>query len=257
MDYKAVKVVKNERLSDQEGRLWIESETLANTAKPGQFAMLSNKLTRDPFLPRAISINRIEGNKVAFAYQEVGIGTKALGQLLEGDNLFCLAPLGNHFDLSPENKRLMLIGGGIGRAPIEFLTTYLACKNNQLTVILGARTASGLCGLLDFKTYPNVDLKLVTDDGSIGKKGLVTDVMTNLYDYDQVYACGPTPMMIAVKNTTQKYKLPLQLSLEGKMACGVGVCLGCTCNSPKEGMIYPKVCKDGPVFWGEEVNLSW
>lgn len=257
MEYKSVQVIKNEQLSETEGRLWIECENFANIAKPGQFAMLSKNDASDPFLPRAISINRIEENKVAFAYQEIGKGTKALARLQKGDSLFCLAPLGNHFDLSPRYKKLMLIGGGIGRAPIEWLAEHLAKQNNELTVIFGARSVAGLQGLFEYKKFSNITLKLATDDGSLGHKGLVTDLMTDLTTYHQIYACGPTPMMSAVKKLAESANIPLQLSLEGKMACGIGVCLGCTCNSPNSGSAYPKVCKDGPVFWSEEVRLEW
>lgn len=257
MEYRAVKVIKNERLSEVEGRLWIEDELLAKTSMPGQFAMLSTKKsTTDPFLPRAISINRIERNKVAFAYQEIGKGTQALGALKEGELLFLLGPLGNTFDIDVSKKRLLLIGGGIGRAPIEWLAEHLAQKNNHITLIFGAKSSSGLGGLFEYERYENIDCKLVTDDGSLGEKGLVTDFIENLNLYDRIYACGPTPMMNEVKTLAENAKIPLQLSLEGKMACGVGVCLGCTCNTPKDDN-YPKVCKDGPVFWSEEVILTW
>lgn len=256
MRFKEVVILENERLGEYEGRIWIHDKDLAREAKPGQFAMLSVGGLSNPFLPRAISINRVVGEKVAFAYQEVGEGTRLLGKLVEGNTLKILGPLGNGFDLSPRDSHLMLIGGGIGRAPIEWLTEVLYSKGNKITLVLGAKTKEGLGGLLDTRHLDGVTLHLLTEDGSIGQKGLVTDLVAHADQVDCFYACGPTPMMEAIKHIAQKKNIPLQISLEGKMACGVGVCLGCTCNS-KTTDHYHKVCKDGPVFWAEEVDLSW
>lgn len=256
MRFKEAIVLENDRLGECEGRLWICDKDLAREAKPGQFAMLSVGGLSNPFLPRAISINRVVGEKIAFAYQEIGEGTRLLAKLTSGDTLKVLAPLGNGFDLSPKNSHLMLIGGGIGRAPIEWLAEKLHAKGNKITLIFGAKTKEGLGGLLDTNHLNGINLYLVTEDGSIGQKGLVTDLMAQVNQVDCIYACGPTPMMEAVKRIAQERNISLQISLEGKMACGVGVCLGCTCNS-KEKNNYHKVCKDGPVFWAEEVELSW
>lgn len=250
-------VLENERLGELEGRLWVHAPELAKTAHPGQFAMLECAENYDPFLRKAISINRIAGEAVAFAYQEVGKGTKALGKLNSGDKISYLGPLGKGFDLSPRGKKVLLIGGGIGRAPMEWLAEALAKRDNEVVVIFGAKNADGLGGVPLEKDWGKITWRFATEDGSRGVQGFVTQLMTDLEDYDQVYACGPTPMMQAVKEICQKAEKPLQISLEGKMACGVGVCLGCTCKGKHEDEPYPKVCKNGPVFWSEEVELKW
>ena len=169
MRFKEVVILENERLGEYEGRIWIHDKDLAREAKPGQFAMLSVVGFSNPFLPRAISINRVVGEKVAFAYQEVGEGTRLLGKLVEGNTLKILGPLGNGFDLSPRDSHLMLIGGGIGRAPIEWLTEVLYSKGNKITLVLGAKTKEGLGGLLDTRHLDGVTLHLLTEDGSIGQ----------------------------------------------------------------------------------------
>ena len=255
MRYKACVVLENEYLGENEGRLWIRSKELAEEAKPGQFVMLSLK-DDEVFLPRAISINRVVDDKIAFAYQVVGKGTKLFRNLNVGNAISYLGPLGRGFDLSPTKEKILLIGGGIGRAPIEWLSQTLLEQDNEVTLVFGGKNKESLGGLIDLSCFDKCTWRLVTDDGSLGIKGLVTDVLDDFSSFDKIYACGPTPMMIAIKQLAEKYNKTLQLSLEGKMACGMGVCLGCTCNTKNE-IAYPKVCKDGPVFWKEEVELVW
>lgn len=167
-----------------------------------------------------------------------------------------LGPLGRGFDLDIENKDVVMIGGGIGKAPFEYLTDALLAKGNRLTFIVGGRSAAQLAGLEPY-AEKNVRLLYATEDGSLGEKGFVSAYFDAIKDCDRIAACGPTPMLAAVKRFADEAGIPCQLSLEGKMACGVGVCLGCTCKSGNpDAAVYPKVCQDGPVFWSEEVELA-
>ena len=145
---------------------------------------------------------------------------------------------------------------GIGKAPFEYLTDALLAKGNRLTFIVGGRSAAQLAGLEPY-AEKNVRLLYATEDGSLGEKGFVSAYFDAIKDCDRIAACGPTPMLAAVKRFADEAGIPCQLSLEGKMACGVGVCLGCTCKSGNpDAAVYPKVCQDGPVFWSEEVELA-
>ena len=220
----------------------LEGDT-AMISAPGQFVQLQ---IPGFFLRRPISICDWDENGMTLIYKAVGQGTEALSHLSTGDILDGLCGLGNGYDVTGGEKKPLVIGGGVGVPPLYALTRTLMEKGKEPTVILGFNTEKEIF-LLDSFQDLGAKVILTTADGSAGKKGFVTDALPA--DYDYFYACGPLPMLRAVYN---RCHVPGQLSLEERMACGFGACMGCTIqteNGPK------RVCKDGPVFRKEE--LPW
>lgn len=212
--------------------------------KPGQFYMMKGWDSLDPFLPRPISIADLEAGKITFLYEVRGRGTHIISKLREGDSLSILGPLGNGFNLEEKGK-VAIISGGIGIAPILYLAKEL---KGQVDLYAGFRNKSYFTD----KIEPYVDnLRISTEDGSVGHKGFVTDLF-NPKEYDLVLTCGPTPMMEKIMKMC-KDTVPLHISMESRMACGIGACLGCTVETTR-GM--ERVCKDGPVFKAEEVIVN-
>lgn len=248
-------VLAAKRWSEREILLWLDAPDLCNVAKAGQFVMVS-AIPSTTFLKKAISIHAVKDGKLGIAVQAVGPGTEALFHLNTGDGIAVIGPLGNGFDTDIENAKIMVIGGGIGKAPLRLLCEELIKKGNQILLICGGRDAVALAGLEWADAMENVSVRLMSEDGSVGDRGFVTDAMGEIESFSRVYACGPTPMLQAVQQLACTYHIPCQLSLEGKMACGVGVCLGCTCKRHEDDAPYAKVCTDGPVFWAEEVRLD-
>lgn len=209
----------------------------------GQFYMIKGWSELDPFLPRPISIADIEEGKLKLLYEVRGRGTHIISKLRKGDSLSILGPLGNTFDLQ-EKGRVALISGGIGIAPMMYLAKNLSA---QVDIYSGFRDTSYF--LEQIKPYVE-NTMISTEDGSVGHKGFVTELF-NPEEYDLVYTCGPTPMMNAVIKMC-KGKVPVYISMESRMACGIGACLGCTVETIR-GM--ERVCKEGPVFKGEELII--
>lgn len=210
---------------------------------PGQFYMLRGWEGLDPFLPRPISIADIDNGRIKFLYEVKGRGTHIISRLNKGDSLSLLGPLGNGFDIKVEGK-IALITGGIGIAPMLYLAKQLS---GEIHIYSGFRNNAYF--LDQIRPYVKT-VNIATENGSIGHKGLVTDLF-DPEDFDFIYACGPIPMMKAVLSMCQG-KVPVFLSMENHMACGIGACLGCTIETIR-GM--ERVCKEGPVFKGEEVVL--
>ncbi len=216
----------------------------------GQFAMLAAAerwgagAEDRPHLPRAFSIARWRDREAQFLLEDVGPGTERLCELRAGDGLWVLGPLGRGFTQPPPGHRAVLIGGGVGIAPLAIWQDQL---HEQCTVLLGFRDAVRTRGaeLLS-------DARLASDDGSQGYHGLVTDLLAAELDAPggdrpaTVYACGPAPMLEAVRAICAARAVPAQLALESGMACGFGACFGCVV--PKRGGGYLRVCVDGPVI---------
>lgn len=243
--------------------LTIVSNEFACVAQPGQFAHLRCGKTVDPLLRRPLSINDVERNKgwVTFSYQVVGKGTQLLSELKAGDTLDVIGPLGQGFKTDFSGKKVGLIGGGMGIAPLIFLGRELSGEN-QVQAFWGARSKELLPKPA---TSPDLNFPytVVTEDGSCGRQGLVTEILAEAVvqdiseRFDLLFACGPLPMLTAVARLAREHQLPLQVSLEAVMACGVGACLGCTIKGRRQGKETQfKVCQDGPVFWAEEVLLG-
>ncbi|WP_312907761.1 dihydroorotate dehydrogenase electron transfer subunit [Tissierella praeacuta] len=210
---------------------------------PGQFYMIRGWNGLDPFLPRPISIADLDNGKIKFLYEVRGRGTHIISRLKKGDRLSVLGSLGNGFNLEVQGK-IALLSGGIGIAPMLYLAKNLS---GEVTIYSGFRNDAYF--LDQIKPYVK-NIFIATEDGSIGHKGFVTE----LFDpskYDLVLTCGPTPMMEVVIKMCEG-QVPVYVSMESRMACGIGACLGCTIETIR-GM--ERVCKEGPVFKGEEVVL--
>ncbi|WP_333638583.1 dihydroorotate dehydrogenase electron transfer subunit [Tissierella praeacuta] len=210
---------------------------------PGQFYMIRGWNGLDPFLPRPISIADLDNGKIKFLYEVRGRGTHIISRLKKGDRLSVLGPLGNGFNLEVQGK-IALLSGGIGIAPMLYLAKNLS---GEVTIYSGFRNDAYF--LDQIKPYVK-NIFIATEDGSNGHKGFVT----GLFDpskYDLVLTCGPTPMMEVVIKMCEG-QVPVYVSMESRMACGIGACLGCTIETIR-GM--ERVCKEGPVFKGEEVVL--
>lgn len=215
----------------------------------GQFAMLAAAerwgagQDERPYLPRAFSYARFEQGEAHFLLEDVGPGTQRLCELQEGDGLWLLGPLGQGFEAPKDDRRAVLVGGGVGIAPLAILQDELHTdKSRPGTVLLGFRDRAHADGAALLR-----DTRIATDDGSAGHHGLVTDLLSTDLDHDAdvtVYACGPPAMLEAVRALSAERGVPAQLALEAGMACGFGACYGCVVPT-RAG--YLRVCVDGPV----------
>lgn len=232
---------------------------IAASAKPGQFVQVKVTTNLDPLLRRSLSIHNVdtETGHVWLLYQIRGQGTRSLSLFREGDVLELTGPLGKGFDLDEKNAPFLILGGGIGIAPFAFVTKYLHQRSIPHKVIIGAHTANAIFEKHFFEALGAQPI-LATDDGSIGFHGNAVQAAEQLLSretFKTILACGPHPMLRAAKEFAKQNFIDLQVSLEAKMACGVGACLGCTVKKAV-GQGYYKVCKDGPVFASEEVDLD-
>lgn len=215
--------------------------------RPGQFAMLAldpHGVRLDPLLPRPMAVFRRDGDRLEFRYHVVGRGTSLLSRLGPGAELGVLGPLGNGF--ADPVGRPVLVGGGTGTASLY----ELAQRVEGSVVLLGGRDADSILGLAEFRAL-GVRLEVATEDGSLGRRGRVTDLLEPAPG-DEIFACGPTAMMQAVHESARAAGVPCRVSLESHMACGFGICLGCAVPT-QQGFRY--VCTHGPVFDADE--LDW
>jgi dihydroorotate dehydrogenase electron transfer subunit len=236
--------------------LWLEAPPVAAAARPGQFVMV--RCGGDTTLPRPLSVHRVDGGQLALLFRVVGKGTRWLSRRKKGEALDIFGPLGNGFSVNPNSKNLLLVAGGMGIAPLHFLAEVAAGEGKKVTIINGASSREHLLPVsctqksFDRGLMPaNIHTVCATEDGSEGFRGLATDLIpAYINGTDQIFACGPAAMYRAMAANHDKYKKPVQLSLEIMMGCGMGVCYGCTIKT-KSGL--KQVCKDGPVFDIEEI----
>ncbi len=221
----------------------------------GQFAELQVPSAK-VLLRRPISIHAIDrtNNLVEFLIQIVGEGTQSLADAKAGDKINVLLPLGNGFNYrSTHVAKPLLIGGGVGVAPLLFLGQEFADHGIRPAFLFGGRTADLILRKEEFLKYG--DLFMTTEDGSAGEKGFVTNhsLLMDSEAFDRIYACGPTPMLKAVARWAKEHEMACEVSLEHKMACGIGACLCCVEDTADQGNVC--VCKEGPVF--EIDRLKW
>jgi len=239
-------VISNNEVMPSVYLIWLESHQIVPTAQPGQFVMVRCGEGFKHPLRRPLSIHQLaDGSKLALLFNVVGKGTHWLAQCQVGDNIDLLGPLGNGYSFHPESHKLLLLAGGIGIAPLRFLAQQALNQGCSVRLLLGASTANQLYPrhLLP----PEAELITTTEDGTAGKKGMITDLLPDFIDWaDQIFACGPTLMyrVMAARNQQLKAK-SAQISLEVRMGCGRGVCYGCTLKT-KGGL--KQVCMDGPIF---------
>lgn len=254
------KVISQTKLAQDIYSLWLESPAIAEVAKVGQFiGMYPNDATK--MLMRPISLCEIDQAKgalrVVYRVTSSQSGTAQFAKLTSGEKLEIFGPLGNGFEVTPAlGKTAMLFGGGIGIPPMLELGKQLAKQGVKCLFVLGYRDEVFLNE--EFEQYG--DVYLASESGAYGTKGNVLDaVQEQNLQADIMYACGPTPMLKALQTLAAKSKTPCYLSLEERMACGIGACLACVCRSVEvDGHSHVKnkrVCKDGPVFLATEVEL--
>lgn len=244
-------VIANISLTENVKQLIFHSPEIAAQAMPGQFLHVRVADSIIPLLRRPFGVAGVDVKRelVSIIYRVVGHGTAKLASVQEGEALDCMGPLGRGFDL--DCQRPLLIGGGMGLAPLRYLAQRLCPQ--PIDILMGGRTRNEMFWPELFQqTCRNTHI--MTDDGSVGMRGVTIDLLPALLrdgNYDMLYACGPRPMLAAIARLSQELGILCQISLEEYMACGMGACLSCTCDAP-DGM-RRKVCTDGPVFWAKEV----
>lgn len=251
-------ILSQEMLADGIFSMWMKTEA-SRSAKPGQFlSMYTNDGSK--LLPRPISICEIDKkrNALRVVYRVTGehTGTEQFSKMKEGDTIPIIGPLGNGFPYEKaEGKRVFLMGGGIGVPPILELAKQVKCEKKQIVV-----------GYRDSQTFlreqfeENGEVYISTEDGSVGTKGNVMDAIAEQkLTADMIFACGPTPMLRAIKTYAQEHNIECYISLEERMACGIGACLACVCKSKEKdahsNVNNKRICKDGPVFLSTEVEI--
>jgi dihydroorotate dehydrogenase electron transfer subunit len=221
------------------------------SGNPGQFYMLRAWET-EPVLSRPISINYIGENKISFLYQVVGRGTNILSKLEKGDSVKLMGPLGNGFNIDTTSKKIAIVSGGIGIAPMLYLAKTIDersyRKHIKLDLYAGFKKDTYI--LDEFEDIVD-NIYYTVETGETGVKGYVTDIFKP-ESYDEVLCCGPEKMMVKVVKMCREKSIPVYVSMESRMACGIGACLVCTCKT-KNG--NKRTCCDGPVFPGKELIL--
>lgn len=243
-------------------KLVFHDHELAAIMKPGQFINIRVGNSADPLLRRPMSIHQIDRENSTFSllFQVVGKGTKIMDSLKVGDEVEILAPLGLEFPLPSKELgqlKIALLAGGIGIAPLLALAQELTLLGHRCTLFFGARTNGDFAVLQSFRDL-GIDIITTTEDGSCGHQGYITQNLKAeilAQGFNRAYACGPTPMLKALQQELAGLNLDLWFSLEAHMACGMGVCLGCTVKvrDPNGNTRLALLCKEGPVIKAEEV----
>lgn len=251
------KIIQMLQLSPVIYKMTIQSEYIAHNAYAGQFVNVKCSEGIRALLRRPISICSVDRDTVDIVFQVKGTGTEVLSRKQPGDAVDLIAPLGKGFDISKENKKIAVVGGGIGIFPLLYILKEQ--KNAEKTTFLGFRSKD-YAVMTDAFENASDKLYITTEDGSVGEKGLVVDQLEEYLKgskVDVIYTCGPTPMLKSVVEIADRYNTPCQVSLEQRMGCGIGACLVCACKTRLgDEWEYSHVCKDGPVFWSQEVVLD-
>lgn len=227
--------------------------------EPGQFLHIRVTDSFDLLLRRPLSLCKVDliKNHLSVVYRVQGQGTRRLAAKRAGEILDVLGPLGHGYPKHKDDRAALLIGGGIGVPPLVELARQLRQDAQSVHTVVGFQTKAQAILVSELETYGPVTV--VTNDGSLGNHGLVTDVLTQAFcaDFDRYYACGPTPMLQAVQRRLSEWQLPGYLSLEERMGCGIGICVGCVHKISRNGRIAQlKTCKEGPVFDAQEVVFT-
>jgi dihydroorotate dehydrogenase electron transfer subunit len=250
-----LKVIANFRLNDDHHLLQLQAPVQLEKIYPGQFANIHVDHAQSVFLRRPFSIHAIDyqNNIISILVKGIGEGTRTLSHTPVDSYLSVIFPLGNGFTLPTAVEKVLLVGGGCGVAPLLHLAQVLRNSLNDVSILLGARTAVDLVELDQYSRYGK--LYTTTEDGSHGENGYVTDHSlfgTELDQFKRIYSCGPEPMMKAVAAKAKTASVFCEVSLENTMACGFGVCLCCVTETTQG---HKCVCTDGPVF---NINqLKW
>lgn len=247
------KVISVDKLQGNTYLIKLESPQIAEICSPGQFCNVQITNLTAPLLRRPFSICDSEDDFIWFMFEVCGEGTKLLTYFKEGDYINILGPLGNGFDTEGDYDTAVIVAGGIGVAPFAFLTAMIPDEKNIIT-FLGGRNSDHII------TYGLENIYIATDDGSQGLKGNVIELMKKnekLFEGQKIriFSCGPNPMLKALKEYSLSNNYDCQLSTEGAMACGFGICQGCAIESSENKDKYKLICADGPVFNAGEIEL--
>jgi dihydroorotate dehydrogenase electron transfer subunit len=251
-------LVRREALSPDAFLLHFESETLYRSFLPGQFTMVRMPDRSDLLLRRPYSFcdSRFEDRTFSLLVKIAGKGTKALTELPIGGRISCLGPLGSAFRLPDVGRKPVVVAGGVGIAPFVAFCRVLAKRGEAATVLLGGRSAHDLYLRSVFEAL-GMSVRTSTEDGTHGHRGLVTELLARALEQDEpmeLYSCGPTPMLLRVAAMARDKGIPHQVSLERRMGCGMGCCLGCVVYTRTEsGGEYLRSCTEGPVFDADSV----
>ena len=256
MKYRETAVILEQRvISENIYSLWLHADDIVREARPGQFVSVYCQ-DESRLLPRPISICELdkESGRLRLVYRAAGAGTQEFSGYGAGDTLELVGPLGNGFPLDKGYEKPLLVGGGIGVPPMVELAKWLP---GEKTVVSGYRNSDLF---LKEELSRNAVLYVSTEDGSAGTKGNVLDaIRENHLETDAIFACGPSPMLRALKAYAAEQGIDCYLSLEERMACGIGACLACVCTSKDidahTNVKNKRICKDGPVFAAEEIEL--
>ncbi|MFH0763405.1 MAG: dihydroorotate dehydrogenase electron transfer subunit [Candidatus Omnitrophota bacterium] len=249
------RILENKKIAQGFYKMRVESPYLAKNSKPGQFIEVQCSDDTEPLLRRPLGVHRISKGGIDLLYEVVGIGTALLSKKKAGEKIDLIGPLGNGFDIAASVGAAILVAGGAGIAPIMALAEKLSRTGRKVSVVMGAKKKSHLLCEGELKAL-GCTVKIATEDGSKGYRGLVTDLLRDMPAAScapraAIYSCGPAGMLKTVSKIAREKRIPCQVSLEEHMACGVGVCLGCPVKV--KGGEYKMVCKDGPVFNAEEI----
>lgn len=255
-------LIKKEQLKPDIYKFSVKAPNIVKIAKPGNFIEIRVNETTEPFLRRPISIYNLdkESGILEFIFQVKGKGTEILAKREEGKEIDIIGPLGYGTFKYEDYQNMAIIGGGIGVFPLYELAKCAKADNKKVFTYLGFRSKNFVVLEEEFQKISN-ELVLTTDDGSYAKQGFAINYLKEDIQkgkVDSIYACGPLPMLKAVQDLAIKEDIPCQISLEEKMACGLGVCLGCavkTAKSPENAPEYLHVCKAGPVFNAKDVEI--
>lgn len=254
------KILYLQEAADNIFYLVMEHPEIAREADPGQFVFVRVEERLSPFLRRPFSIAGVSPEKgtVELLFSIVGEATKIMSKMQPGQTLNCLGPLGSGFKESVQNGPVLLAAGGIGIAPLIFLSRHLVQNRRESFLFYGAASSSDLVPLEEF-CPSQVKMFFSTEDGSKGVHGFVTQALKEAFNREsfspvEIFACGPRVMLHSLSVNNKEWNLPMQVSLEERMACGVGACRGCAVEMHRNGeTIFKRVCHDGPVFDCREV----
>jgi dihydroorotate dehydrogenase electron transfer subunit len=263
-------VLANQEVSPAYFRMQMTAPPAIGGAQPGQFVMVRVNDSIDPLLRRPFGIFDLgtvateytdcgRQTYLEILYKVVGKGTEMLSRMHQGDHLDIIAPLGKGFETGDPAGEKIMVGGGVGLAPLYYLAKELV-KTSKVRLFAGGRNKEDILCITEFERL-GVETYVATDDGTLGESGLVTEVMERRLtgtSNGTIFACGPMPMLRAVATMAARYDTACQVSLEAYMACGVGACLGCVMKGRNHSETTPDyrcVCKDGPVF--DSTELLW
>ncbi len=250
-----VRITSNREIAEGVFLLTFDSEEIARSARPGQFLNIRPADQWSPLLlRRPFSISRVVGKSIELLYNVVGKGTKLLGSLCPEDSLDIVGPLGKSFRFEDEFRTAVIVAGGLGIAPFPFLTDYLEKRNVDILTFIGSRTE------FNIKSLHLANVHYATDDGSCGFRGSVVESLASYLAKQpltgaKIFACGPTKMMAALSVLAEARGINCELSLEGDMACGIGICQGCPVERNNGEKKYALVCTDGPTFNSKDIKL--